>query len=233
MDRRERPQVVANFARTADGKISTRELTPSGFGSKRDLRRLLEIRASGDAVIVGRGTLESDRMSLTLRDEDLRKSRRDAGKPEEPLRVVISNRGDLNPEWQIFQTKGARRVVFSTEAMTSHTRRLLEPLADLRIESGDTVDLKKMLRVLRQEYSVRSLVCEGGPTLLRSLVEIGAIDILHLTIVPVIFGGAGAPTLTGISPEFFASRVQLRTRSMEVVDNECFLTYRVLPALAS
>lgn len=227
MNRRDRPRVVANFARTVDGKISTRELTPSGFGSARDLRRLLEIRASGDAVIAGRGTLESDGMSMTLRDEDLVKSRLDAGRTEEPLRIVVSNRGDLDPEWKVFRTPGAKRVVFTTQSMTESKREQFQPLADLRISPGDTVDLVEMLRILRKEYAVRTLVCEGGPTLLRSFLEIGALDILHLTVVPVIFGGAQAPTLSGISPDFFPSRVRLRTESMEVVDSECFLTYRV------
>ena len=40
-----RPRVIANFALTADGKVSTRNLTPTGFTSKTD-----KTTASGDPV---------------------------------------------------------------------------------------------------------------------------------------------------------------------------------------
>ncbi|MCX8512595.1 MAG: hypothetical protein ORN83_12625, partial [Chthoniobacteraceae bacterium] len=44
------PYVVANFAITWDGRISTVDRTPSNFSSSVDKKRFLEIRAEGDAV---------------------------------------------------------------------------------------------------------------------------------------------------------------------------------------
>ena len=69
-----RPFVTANFAITADGRISTRNLTPATFSSPRDKRRLLEIRAACDAILVGARTLSADSMTLGI-PADLRAAR--------------------------------------------------------------------------------------------------------------------------------------------------------------
>ena len=60
-----RPTVLINFAISADGKISTVNKDPAHFTSTRDLQRLLKIRGRADALMVGRGTLEADNMSMT------------------------------------------------------------------------------------------------------------------------------------------------------------------------
>ena len=53
------------------------------------------------------------------------------------------------------------------------------------------------------------------------------VDQLNLTIAPYLFGGKDAPTLTGLSKDFLPSSVQCSLKDMQVVGNECFLTYRI------
>jgi riboflavin biosynthesis pyrimidine reductase len=84
-----------------------------------------------------------------------------------------------------------------------------------------------MLQTLRNKYKVRTVACEGGPTLFRSLLEQGLIDQLNLTIAPYIFGGAKAPTLTGLSTEFLPASVHCSLSDMRTIGDECFLTYRI------
>ncbi|MFM8657857.1 MAG: dihydrofolate reductase family protein, partial [Chthoniobacterales bacterium] len=54
------PEVTAHFALSRDGKIAARGKGPTVFTSSRDRRRMLELRAESDAILVGRGTLEAD-----------------------------------------------------------------------------------------------------------------------------------------------------------------------------
>jgi 5-amino-6-(5-phosphoribosylamino)uracil reductase len=61
--------------------------------------------------------------------------------------------------------------------------------------------------------------------LFRGLVEIDALDVLHLTVAPRIFGGAAAATLTGTNPDFLRHIAQFRLTSMRTAGGECFLRY--------
>lgn len=223
------PFVEANFAMTVDGKISTRTYAPTGFTSARDKRRLLEIRAGGDALLVGRRTLETDNMAMVLPARDLREQRMRAGRTAEPLRVIFSNRGTLDPRLKVFRTPGAPIVIFTTAAMPASRRRSLERVADVRAEKrARSVNLTKALAVLAEEYGVRDAVCEGGPTLLRDLLAQGLVGRLHVTFAPCLFGGREAPTLLGPSDRGCLPRsIPLRLENLEVVAGEAFASYRV------
>ena len=220
-----RPRVIANFALTADGKVSTRNFTPTGFTSKADKRRLLEIRCLGDALLAGARTISTDRMSMGISARDLRERRRAIGLPPEPLRVIVSNSGAIDPLWKVFQKTGSPVIAFSTKKMPQNLRASIARLADLWVFSSPKVDLAATLRILRSHYRVRTVVCEGGPRLFRVLLEIGAVDELHLTWTPLIFGGTGAPTLTGLPGAFLPQTNRCRLKKIQVKGNECFLTY--------
>ena len=220
--------MIANFAITADGKISTRNFTPTGFTSAKDKRRLGEIRSQGDALLAGTRTVDADNMSMGLSAPDLRAKRQARGRAAQPLRVMVSNRGRIDLKWKVFQkADAAPLIIFSTGQMPATTRTKLAPRCDLWLFDTETVDLGEMLRILRQDYAVKTLVCEGGPSLLRALLEINAVDTLHLTLAPVIFGGAKAPTLTGLPGEFLPKTLRCRLTKMETIGQECFLTYKI------
>lgn len=222
--------MIANFALTADGKVSTRNHTPTGFTQPADKRRLQEIRALGDALLVGAATVSADTMSMRLSPRDLRAERTARGLPAEPLRVIVSNGGNLSLSSGVFKKGGAPRVVFSTQRMPQKTRTLLVPLADLWLFDAGKVDLAASLRILRSEYGIRTLICEGGPTLFRSLLDIGAMDELRLTWASVIFGGSGAPTLTTLPGPFLGKTIHAQLVKMEPGGRECYLTYRIRKA---
>ena len=223
-----RPFVTANFALTADGRISTRALTPSDFSSPRDKRRLVEIRAACDAILASAKTIAADNMTMGLPAAALRAARTAKGLPPFPLRVLLSNRGRIDPALRIFSKSFSRIVIFSTEEMPRATRTALAGKATLHLHDTASVDLAQMLRTLRAEYRVRRIVCEGGAQIFRALLTARLIDELHVTVCPHIFGGTNAPTLTGLAADFLPRSVALQLRAMEVIDDECFLRYRVV-----
>lgn len=221
------PVVEANFAMSIDGKVTTRDSAPTGFTSARDKRRLLEIRARGDALMVGRRTLETDNMSMGLPSEDLREERLRRGQAPEPLRVIVSGRGLLSPRLKVFRTPGAPIVVFTTPSMPRATRAWLERVADVRVGTRTGgVDLRRALGILADEYGVRTVVCEGGPGLMRTMVLDGFVRRLHVTFAPVVFGGADAPTLLGpAGVGILTKSVPLRLEGFRAVEGEVFAAY--------
>lgn len=218
------PLVHAHFAITADGRITTHNSTPSLFTSPTDKARLHTVRAAHDAILVGRGTVAADSMSMRLSREDLRARRVADGKPAEPLRVIISNTGALDPGWKVFRHRGSPIIVLSTRRMPVPDRDALAPLCDLRLWDADAVPLREALSMLRAEHGVRSLVCEGGGGLLRSLAAADLVDAIHLTVAPVVFGGRGAPSLTGLAGNFLEDPRRFHIASIETMGDECFLT---------
>jgi riboflavin-specific deaminase-like protein len=219
--------VIATFAMTMDGKITTRNFSPVDFTSREDKAHLIRQRSLGDAVLIGHSTLRQDNVRLGIPREELRDARVKRGQSPYPLRVVLSNEGKIDNRLNIFQTDFAPIVIFSTKRMPQKTRDALREKAKLHLSGTDDVDLAQMLRTLRNEYRVRTVACEGGPTLFRALLERGLVDQLNLTIAPYLFGGKDAPTLTGLSKNFLPKSVRCRLIDMRVVDHECFLTYRI------
>jgi riboflavin biosynthesis pyrimidine reductase len=53
------------------------------------------------------------------------------------------------------------------------------------------------------------------------------VDQLNLTVAPYIFGGKGAPTLTGRSTAFLPASVRCSLLQMRVLGDECFAVYRL------
>ncbi len=225
--RRDRPWVTVNFAITWDARISTRKGTPADFSSKGDKRRLLEIRAQADAVLVGAGTVAKDTMTMGMPAADLRAERVARGQAPEPLRVVLSNSGRIDPDLRLFSVKAGPIVIFTSDRMVRRTREALAGKAELRISGGDVVDLPEMMRALRRDFAVRQVDCEGGGQVCRSLLEADLVDELYLTFCPKIFGGAKAPTITGLLGEYLPRAARCTIESMEVVDGECFLRCRI------
>ena len=212
---------------TADGKITTRNFTPVDFTSREDKTHLLRQRSLGDAVLIGHTTVERDNVRLGLPLPELREARIRRGQTPYPLRVIVSNEGKIDSRLNLFQTDMSPVIIFSTTRMPRKFRDALMEKATLHLSKSRHVDLAAMLRTLRKEYQVRTVACEGGATLFRSLLEHNLVDQLNLTIAPYLFGGTDAPTLTGLSKEFLPASIHCSLEEMRVVGDECFLTYRI------
>ena len=210
-----RPRILINFAISADGKTTTRAKDPAHFTSKLDLHRLLEIRKRADAILVGRGTLEADQMSMTIPPELKPK--------KQPLRCVVSRSGQFDLKHKIFNSQGGTVHLLATDSASDYDSN--------RYESAGAVvhqcPLPDFLHRLRTEYNVETLLCEGGGSLVRSLAELDTIDEINLTwAAHTLFGGTEAPTITGALGEHLPASLEFSLTHFDPLDNgEVFLTY--------
>ena len=81
------------------------------------------------------------------------------------------------------------------------------------------------MELLQQRWGVKQLVCEGGPTLFKSLLNADLVDELYITIAPVIFGGQKSRSLTGLPLGFLPHEFRFRLKSIEAHGGEAFLHY--------
>src|SRR6201997_2663697 len=101
-NKRQGPFVVATFAMTVDGKVTTKNFGPVDFTSREDKLHLFRQRALADAVLLGHTSLKRDNVRLGL-PIDLQQSRIKRKQTPAPLRVIVSNKGNINSRLKIFQ----------------------------------------------------------------------------------------------------------------------------------
>ena len=111
--------------------------------------------------------------------------------------MIVSNRLELPWDAALFTNGGGRVVVFTAsdqEPPQTATRVTI-------VRHPDGVELDRVMEWLRKERGIRSVLCEGGPTLHGRLREGGLADELFLTIAPKVAGGEGPRILEGALPD--------------------------------
>jgi riboflavin biosynthesis pyrimidine reductase len=109
--------------------------------------------------------------------------------------------------------------------MPTSIQAALQCRTTLHLTDRDRLSLHDVLNDLYETHHVRTLVCEGGPSLAKGLAEIDAIDELFVTIAPILFGGARAPGILGVPGTFLPSSRIYQLASMKVEAAECYLHY--------
>lgn len=188
-----RPYVVVNVAMSADGKISTRERRQVAISGKQDFFRVDNLKAGSDAVMVGIGTILADDPSLTVKSEKLQEQRQKDGKELHPVRIIVDSMARTPPGAKILHKGPGKRIIGCSKRAPPECTALLSPYAEIIITGEEEVDLTSFLTIL-SEKGIRSLMVEGGGTLIWSLFEKGLIDEFSTFIGNKIIGGQQAPT---------------------------------------
>jgi len=188
-----RPFVIVNMAMSADGKISTSERRQVRISGIEDFRRVDRLKAESDAVMVGVGTILADNPSLTVKSPDHRKTRVDAGLPENPVRVIVDSEARTPPDADILQKGEGARIIAVSERAHPDARKSLSRWGAVITAGTDRVDLTFLLARLH-ERGIRRLMVEGGGTLVWSLIRAGAVDEFSIFVGDMIIGGSAAPT---------------------------------------
>lgn len=102
--------VVLSAAMSVDGCIDDTSPERLVLSDAADLDRVDGERALADAILVGAGTIRADDPRLRVRSPARVAEREAAGRPAQPLRVVISGSGGLDPAARVF---GAGTVVYT------------------------------------------------------------------------------------------------------------------------
>ncbi len=217
----DRPYTIVNFVASADGHAAFRGRS-RWLSDDADREIFHGLREHVDAVMAGTGTLRTERYGRMVRDPERRRRRAAAGLNPEPLTAIISRSGDVPTDIPLFSDPGARVVVFTPAEI--ETSGLAAQVHVVHLDPGE-LTLTTMMRRLRSAYDVRSLLCEGGPTLFGALLREDLVDELFLSLAPKLTGGGTAPAITA-GPELS----ELCTMSLVWVlehDSALYLRYAV------
>ncbi|HEY5914176.1 MAG TPA: dihydrofolate reductase family protein, partial [Verrucomicrobiae bacterium] len=222
------PFVVVNMSMTADGKIATANRAVSSFGSRRDQRHLLDLRATADAVMAAARTVDLNKITMGPGAARYRRRRLRSGLAEYNLRVIVSRSGSVDPNAEIFRRRFSPNLVLTTRRAGRKRLRQLSAVADeVKICGKERIDFRAALGWLREKWKVKRLLCEGGGELNDALFRARLVDELHLTVCPMVFGGRAAPTIAdGAGAENLAGAAQLECHSARRIRNEMFFVFR-------
>ncbi|MBW4630452.1 MAG: RibD family protein [Iphinoe sp. HA4291-MV1] len=221
-----RPHTTVVLAMSADGKIADVKRSPARFGSKTDKVHLQEQIALADAVLFGASTLRAYGTTLTVSHPQLLLQRTQAGKPPQPVHIVITHSANLNPEIRFFQ-QPVKRWLFTTTAGALFWKERVEFEQILTFETPTTkFDIQAALQHLTT-LGIKRLTVLGGGELVASMLELDLIDEFWLTICPLIIGGSTAPTPVEGSGFSFELAPHLQLIKVQTVEQEVFLHYRL------
>ncbi|MGI8846511.1 MAG: dihydrofolate reductase family protein [Thermoleophilaceae bacterium] len=190
--REERPYLVLNMVCTADGRATVAgRAGPIGNQADRELFHWLRTRT--DAVMAGAGTMRVEHYGRLVRDPELRAEREREGLRPDPLAVIVSGRLDLQLGDVPLLTDPQSRVAILTTA-DDELQGARAMVQYLREEDG-ALNLQAMLAKLRSRHGVRSILCEGGPTLNGALLAQGLVDELFLSLAPKLASGPSPLTI--------------------------------------
>lgn len=188
----DRPYTIVNFVASADGHAAfrgrSRWLSDDG-----DRELFHGLREHVDAILVGTGTLRTERYGRIVRDSERRHRRAASGLAPDPLACVFSRSGDVPTDIPLFADPASRIVVFTAPALD--TSGLAAQVEVVRLDPGE-LTLTTMMRRLRSHYDVRTVLCEGGPTLFGALLREDLADELFLSLAPKLTGGGNAPSVS-------------------------------------
>lgn len=179
-------RVLLNCAASLDGRIALPGGAPLRISGPEDLARVHRLRAEVDGVLVGVNTVLADDPSLLVK-WDL------AGLPpaRQPARVVLDSRLRTPKDARVRDGR-ARLVLVAAEGADG----LKGDGADVVVAGarGKTrVDLREALVAL-EALGIKSLLVEGGGTVLAAFLEAGLWDRLTVYQAPLLLGPK-APSL--------------------------------------
>jgi riboflavin-specific deaminase-like protein len=214
----DRPFLFLNMVASVDGRASLEGRT-AGLGSEADTRLLTELRAIADAVLIGTGTIRAEGYGRLVRHPERVGRREAAGMAPTPTAVLISRSFDIPWRAPLFEAADQPVIVYTGDG--GAPPRVAAPLEIVRLEDptprAALVDLRSR--------GIRSLLCEGGPTLNSGLLEADLVDELFLTLSPQLTGEPGAPLI--VEGEGLPEPVPLMLEWVLRHDEEVYLRYKV------
>jgi diaminohydroxyphosphoribosylaminopyrimidine deaminase/5-amino-6-(5-phosphoribosylamino)uracil reductase len=186
------PWTIAKWAMSADGRIAdagghSRWITEA---PARDV--VHELRATVDAVVVGRGTVLADDPLLTCRLP---------GRTASPLRVVLDTELRVAPGTRLVTTaRETPTLVLCAEGADPGLKRALTErgadVTELPRGPGGRVKLAAAFRELHRR-GVRRALLEAGAVLTGACLRAGYVRQVAAFVAPVVIGGAGPTPFDG------------------------------------
>ncbi len=220
-----RPFVALNMVASLDGKVTSRgRLDPGSLGSTFDRKTMNVIRSHFDAVLAGGNTIRQHPYYLGV-PKELEVKRRERGLAAQPLTVLLTKSGQLDPLGPVFATPPRPPVIITT---TKGAKNLPTPIKEVAIVEilGEQQGPQAICQLLWEEHQVSHLLVEGGPSVNYQFCQDRHVDQIFFTLAPRIVGASNDLTMI-MGPKVLPTANQINLLSMNKHGDELFLRYEI------
>jgi len=203
------PYVTLKIAQTLDGKIADNTGNSKWITSDASRRRVHELRAQHDAVLVGANTVRLDNPELTAH-----------GQGRDPLRLVVTGNNGIGANARIAAGALAEQTILcipkSTDAAPGETKNLWEICG-----ADGHVDLRELLRQAAAN-GVASVLVEGGRSIFSQFIEARLVDKFLIVVAPKLLGD-GLNSIRFVAERSIAAALNLEIRDISLVDGDVWI----------
>lgn len=170
-----------------DGKISTRE-NDSAISSKLDLVRVHKLRSTVDGIMIG--------ISTVLGDDPMLNVRYSATGTKNPTRIIIDSKARIPLNSRIIESSNKIQTIIAVthNASSRKIKEIQKKGAQVLVYGNGKVNLRNLFQQL-EKMGLKKIIVEGGGEINWSVLKLGLVNELVVTISPVVIGGRDAKTL--------------------------------------
>ena len=170
-----------------DGKISTRK-NDSAISSKLDLVRVHKLRSTVDGIMIG--------ISTVLGDDPMLNVRYSATGTKNPTRIIIASKARIPLNSRIIESSNKIQTIIAVthNASSRKIKEIQKKGAQVLVYGNGKVNLRNLFQQL-EKMGLKKIIVEGGGEINWSVLKLGLVNELVVTISPVVIGGRDAKTL--------------------------------------
>ncbi len=179
-----RPYVIVKSGISADGCIATYSGNSKWISCEESRLRVHILRSQVDGVLIGENTATRDNPKLNVRNMSGRN----------PKRIILDTNLSLSLELEVFKDGDrANTIVFTSEESSQVRKAENLKMGGVKIIACDLndkgeINLNCVLSKLASEFSISSLMIEGGAKIFSSFLQEDLIDEMKLYSAPIFLG---------------------------------------------
>lgn len=210
-----RTYVTLKFASSIDGYLASPQGLRDVISCEESRIDSHKLRNVSDAILVGRNTVEKDDPALDARLVSGRN----------PKRIILDTQLKLNLNFRVFSDFNPQNtyVCCSDEAASTakaeQFRNSGVNILPCKLNSNNQIDLQHLLEVLLKKHNIGNMIVEGGASILKSFIDSGLYDELHIYQAPMLLG-AGIKVFSNDNCVSMKDAIRLKLVSSERINSD-------------
>jgi riboflavin biosynthesis pyrimidine reductase len=206
----DRRWVRAMMVMALDGAAAGPDGLSGSISGEADQAVFAAVRRYADAVLIGAGTLRTERYTPMRAQEADVQARQEQGLGPAPRLVIVSASLELPWDEPVFSVSALPPLIVTGSDPDPAALARVPETCEVVGLPGETVDPVGVLDEMEQR-GLRRIVCEGGPTLLHDFVAAGVLDEADITFSPMFAGTNMSPHTSGLRDVATFELVQVLT----------------------